>query len=102
MGPIEKYGAAFLVSRACTGFSVFGATVMSIHFGFDVESLITSASNSLGFNVDLAGDISEYAGAMAAAAWINTLLLPVHIGLTVRALPLMYTNGFKSLENLKK
>lgn len=78
-GPIDKYGAALLVSRRLVGLSKFAVFYTLLSRGIDVQAYLASWGLPL--------ETGETVGPMMAAVMLNTALLPLHVAVAVAAAP---------------
>lgn len=74
-GPVNKYGAPFLLSRWVTGLTVVSGLTAMVHTGVDVGALV----GNLVSNPSVADTMTAQASAVAGAMVINTAVLPLRV-----------------------
>ena len=83
MGPIDKYGAALVLSHSVMGLG----TVALFHVLLDMGADISSCIAWLGLSESMNGEISTTASAVAGGACINSLMLPVKLAIFTEVVP---------------
>ena len=74
-GPINEYGAPFMLARWVTGLSLVSATTSLVHTGADVSGLLGLVFSNPEAVMVVSGKASAVAGAMVA----NTVSLPLRV-----------------------
>jgi hypothetical protein len=74
-GPVNQYGAPFMLARWVTGLSFVSLTTGLVHSGVDVTALL----NCVFSNAESAMAVSSKASALAGAMVLNTLSLPLRV-----------------------
>ena len=83
MGPIDKYGAALMLSHSVMGLGTVGAFHILLDAGADISSYIAW----LGLSESMNDGITTTASAVGGAACINSLTLPIKLAIFTEVVP---------------